>query len=238
MASLYVHIPFCEHKCIYCDFYSVAPNEGSARSALPTGRFVDSLRKEFELRSRDPRFQVSYETVFLGGGTPSLLSVEELDAILSSIRKSFALDADVEMTIETNPGTVDGRKLAAFRSLGINRISIGVQSFHEDDLRFLTRIHSSGQAKACVLDARAVGFDNVSLDLMFSLPHQTRQRWKANLEQAIDLDPSHISCYSLIVEPNTPLARMVETKQISTLSVEDDAELYEMTIDYLVSRGF
>jgi oxygen-independent coproporphyrinogen III oxidase len=238
MASLYIHIPFCEHKCIYCDFYSIAPNEGSLRSELPTTRFVESLDKELDLRSRDERFQVSYETMFLGGGTPSLLSIKELESILASVRRSFVIEPGAEITIETNPGTVNREKLQAFRSLGINRVSIGVQSFHESDLRFLTRIHSSEQAKQCVRDARAAGFENVSLDLMFALPMQTKELWQSNLEQAIALDPSHISCYSLIVEPNTPLSRMVETRQISVLGVEEDATLYELTIEQLAKHGF
>ena len=238
MASLYIHIPFCEHKCIYCDFYSIAPNESASRSELPTAHFVTRLLKEMELRSNDLRFHANYETVFLGGGTPSLLSVNELGTILDAVRRNFQFEPAAEVTLETNPGTVDRRKLEAFRSLGINRLSIGIQSFHEDDLKFLTRIHSAGQAKACVRDAWNAGFENVSLDLMFSLPHQTRERWKSNLDQAMELCPSHISCYSLIVEPNTPLANMVASKQISILSNEDDASLYEMTIGYLAERGF
>ena len=238
MASLYIHIPFCEHKCIYCDFYSIAPNEAASRSELPTTRFVESLVKELDIRSRDERFRVPYETVFLGGGTPSLLSVDDLGLILEKVSRSFRIEPDAEITVETNPGTVNRQKLEAFRTLGINRLSIGIQSFHEDDLRFLTRIHSSDQAKQCVRDAHAAGFENISIDLMFSLPHQTKERWLANLDQAMELDPAHISCYSLIVEPNTPLSNMVETRQISLLSTDQDAVLYETTIRFLAERGF
>ncbi len=238
MASLYIHIPFCEHKCIYCDFYSIAPNETASRSELPTKHFVDALSRELKLRARDKKYQDRYETLFLGGGTPSLLSIGELDVILKTVRDLFSLEPDAEVTIEANPGTVTRQKLESFRSLGINRISIGVQSFHEDDLQFLTRIHSSEEAKRCVRDAFAAGFDNVSLDLMFSLPGQTRDRWQANLDQAVELSPTHISCYSLIVEPNTPLSRMVETKQVAILTAEDDASLYELTIAYLAERGY
>jgi oxygen-independent coproporphyrinogen-3 oxidase len=238
MASLYIHIPFCEHKCIYCDFYSIAPNEAASRSELPTTRFVQSLIKELDIRSRDERFRVPYETVFLGGGTPSLLSVEDLKLILEKVFRSFRIEPEAEITIETNPGTVDRQKLEAFRTLGINRLSIGIQSFHEDDLRFLTRIHSSDQAKQCVRDAHGAGFENISIDLMFSLPHQTKKRWLSNLDQAMGLGPTHISCYSLIVEPNTPLSRMVESRQISLLSTDEDAVLYETTIRFLAERGF
>ena len=237
MASLYIHIPFCEHKCIYCDFYSVAPNENASRLELPTTRFVEMLLKELDLRAKEERFRVSYETVFLGGGTPSLLTADNLGLILKRVSDSFSIEPDAEITIETNPGTVNRQKLDAFRSLGINRLSIGVQSFHDDDLKFLTRIHSSEQARQCVRDAYAAGFENVSLDLIFSLPLQTMDRWRANLDEAMELNPSHISCYSLIVEPNTPLSHMVDARQISVLSTEEDALLYEMTIQYLADHG-
>lgn len=238
MPSLYIHIPFCEHKCIYCDFYSIAPNGASSRLELPIGRFLDGLRREIELRAQEEKFRVPYETVFFGGGTPSLLSSEELGSILGRIAASFVLEPGAEITIETNPGTVNLEKFNAFRSLGINRVSIGVQSFHDDDLRFLTRIHSSDQAKQCVRDARSAGIENVSIDLIFSLPLQTKDRWRSNLDQAMELNPSHISCYSLIVEPNTPLSEMIEARQISPLNIEEDAALYEMTISYLADNGY
>jgi oxygen-independent coproporphyrinogen-3 oxidase len=238
VASLYLHIPFCEHKCIYCDFYSIAPGEGLERSELPTGRFLEALKKEITLRASAGDSRTSYETIFFGGGTPSLLSALELGAILEQLAGCFSIDPNAEITLETNPGTVDPQKLGEFRSLGINRLSIGVQSFHEDDLQFLTRIHSSGAAKQCVRDAYAAGFKNVSIDLIFSLPSQTTDRWVSNLDQAMELNPTHISCYSLIVEANTPLFRMVENKQVSLLSREVDADLYELTIAYLTGRGY
>jgi len=144
----------------------------------------------------------------------------------------------VEITLETNPGTVDKQKLQAFHSAGINRMSMGIQSFFDDDLKFLTRIHTAAQAKQCVRDAYAAGFTNVSFDLIFSLPSQTLRRWKSNLQQAIELQPVHISCYSLIVEPGTPLFTMVQSKQVSLLDTEHDAALYEWTMEYLSSHAF
>ena len=238
MASLYLHIPFCEHKCIYCDFYSIAPMDGSWRDALPTRRFVEALKKEIELRAVANEPGMTYDTVFFGGGTPSLLSPEELAAILEHLARHFSLEHNAEITVETNPGTVDRQKLGQFRSLGVNRLSIGVQSFHDDDLQFLTRIHSAQEAKRCVRDGFDSGFDNVSIDLIFSLPQQTTERWMSNLEQALELNPSHISCYSLIVEANTPLNRMVESKQVSLLSADTDAALYETTITFLRGHGY
>jgi oxygen-independent coproporphyrinogen-3 oxidase len=238
LASLYIHIPFCEHKCIYCDFYSIAPNESRPHAGLSTRRFIESLKREIVLRAQEERFRVPYATLFLGGGTPSLLSLDELGEIFDALVRSFSIERDAEITIEANPGTVDLEKFRAYRQLGINRVSMGVQSFHDDDLRFLTRIHSSDQTKRCVHDAGAAGFENVSIDLMFALPGQTRERWRSNLDEAVRLHPTHISCYSFIVEPHTPLARMVEAKQVSLLSIDEDAALYESTMEYLSACGY
>ncbi len=230
MASLYLHIPFCEHKCIYCDFYSLESREWQSM-------FVDALCREAE------SFSSSYdgeevETIFLGGGTPSLLTPGELEQILSVLHRRFSIRSDAEVTLETNPGTVDAEKLRAFRSLGINRLSIGIQSFHDDDLRFLTRIHSSEQARACVRLAREIGFPFVNLDLIFALPGQTMERWQQNLEEAVRLGTDHISAYSLIVERNTPLFRMVETGTVSVLPIETEADMYLLTMEFLRANGF
>ncbi len=238
MPSLYLHIPFCEHKCIYCDFYSIAPKETPERYDALVNRFLEALKREIVLRAEEPLFQSSYETIFFGGGTPSLLSPSSIEEILNLLADKFSIEANAEITLETNPGTVDLEKLKAFRSAGVNRISIGIQSFHDDDLKFLSRIHSAQHAKECVRNAFRAGFENVSFDLIFALPSQTLERWKSNLEQAVELEPAHLSCYSLIVEPGTPLARMVQTKQVTTLSTERDAELYEFTIDFLSQHGY
>jgi oxygen-independent coproporphyrinogen-3 oxidase len=238
MASFYLHIPFCEHKCIYCDFYSIAPaGSGETHSSLIDG-FLSALETEIQLRAEDKRFHESVETIFFGGGTPSLLHPSEIEKILNLLASRFSIQANAEITLETNPGTVDKQKIKGFHSAGINRISMGIQSFYNDDLRFLTRIHTASEAKQCVLDAYTAEFKNVSFDLIFSLPNQSLQRWKSNLEQAIELQPTHISCYSLIVEPGTPLFNMVQSKQVTPLDTDSDAELYEFTIDFLTSHGF
>jgi oxygen-independent coproporphyrinogen-3 oxidase len=238
MASLYLHIPFCEHKCIYCDFYSLAPAEsGDTHTSLVNG-FLSALETEIQLRADDNRFHEPIETIFFGGGTPSLLHPSEIEKILNLLASRFSIQTNTEITLETNPGTVDIQKLKAFSSAGVNRISMGIQSFFDDDLRFLTRIHTASEAKQCVGDAYAAGFNNVSFDLIFSLPGQSLMRWKSNLEQALELQPTHISCYSLIVEPETPLFNMVQAKQVTLLDADTDAELYEFTIDFLTSHGF
>lgn len=238
MSSLYLHIPFCEHKCIYCDFYSIAPSETGASDDALVLRFLGALDTEIAVRGGDPTFRATYETVFFGGGTPSLLSPTAVGSILERLNRTFSLCDNAEITLETNPGTVDLRKLREFRAAGVNRISFGIQSFHEKDLQFLTRIHNANEAKENVRNAFNAGFENVSFDLIFALPGQTQQLWTSNLQQALELRPTHISCYSLIVEPNTPLYRMVQAKQVAPLNVEEDAAMYETTMETFSAAGY
>jgi oxygen-independent coproporphyrinogen-3 oxidase len=230
MASLYIHIPFCEKKCLYCDFYSVE-NHGKM------DEFIRALKKEIVLY-KEYGTKESFETIFFGGGTPSLLSPRVMEEILDDVHAAFPIERNAEVTIEANPGTVDLAKLKAYKSLGINRLSFGVQSFFEDELKFLSRIHSVEEAKQSVRWAHEAGFENISIDLIFALPGQTTERWKENLRQAIELGTHHISAYSLIVEDNTPLARMVKAKVVSPLPVETEAEMYEFTMEFLEKNGF
>ncbi|MBN1398066.1 MAG: radical SAM family heme chaperone HemW [Bacteroidetes bacterium] len=238
MASIYIHIPFCEHKCIYCDFYSVVPAETGTEGYSQRQQYISSLKAEIEILAENKSCNESIGTIFFGGGTPSLLHPSEIEQILDTLAAHFSIEAGAEITLEANPGTVDKNKLADFRTAGINRISIGIQSFHDDDLKFLTRIHSSSEAKKCVKDASEAGFENISFDLIFSLPGQTLSRWKSNLEQAVELQPAHISCYSLSVEPKTPLFYMIQSRQAAQVEMERDADLYEFTIDFLSSHGY
>jgi oxygen-independent coproporphyrinogen-3 oxidase len=199
--------------------------------------FLNALHREIELH-RSVGDGVTFETIFFGGGTPSLLSPVQLGSILGKLRDVYDIAEDAEITLETNPGTVTREKLQGFKSLGVNRLSIGIQSFHEDELKFLSRIHDARQAIQCVEFAREAGFENLSVDLIFSIPGQTLSLWESNLEQALSLAPQHISAYSLIVEEHTPLARLVASKQVSPNPVEEEAEMYEFTMEFLGSRGF
>ncbi len=230
MPSLYLHIPFCEKKCLYCDFYSVENLSGM-------DDFLKALAGEIERYSPYGEGR-RFDTVFFGGGTPSLLRPEQLRVLLSRLRSHFEILPDAEVTLETNPGTVDAGMLRAYRDLGVNRLSIGIQSFDPDELKFLSRIHDSADAIRCYTDARTAGFENVSLDLIYSLPGQTLDRWEANLRRAVDLGPDHLSAYSLIVEDHTPLARMVEAKLVSPNPSEAEAAMYEFTMDFLAARGY
>lgn len=222
MASLYFHIPFCEKKCLYCDFYSLETS-----TALED--FLSALAREIAACGDDSRRE-PVETVFFGGGTPSLLTVSQLERILDRVRSTFSLAADAEITLEANPGTVDSDKLRAYRVLGVNRVSLGIQSFNDDELRFLTRIHDRRQAHAAIRDARAAGFENISLDLIYSLPGQTPDQWEATLRTALDYEPAHLSAYALIVEDQTPLARLVAAGEVTPAPAEAEAALYEMTM--------
>jgi oxygen-independent coproporphyrinogen-3 oxidase len=177
-------------------------------------------------------------TVYFGGGTPSLLSPEAIAALLDIIAKHYPLSAQTEITLESNPGTLKEDKITAVKAAGINRLSIGIQSFHDDDLQFLTRIHNSDEAEKAVYRAADAGFRNINIDLIFNLPHETQQKWMYNLRKAASLPITHISAYSLIVEDNTPLKRMVESGAAALGDDSFDAELYLQTIHFLEESGF
>jgi oxygen-independent coproporphyrinogen-3 oxidase len=228
--SLYLHIPFCEKKCLYCDFYSI-------ENRSQTGRFLRALESELARRGEEYG-RPAVDTVFFGGGTPSLLTPAELGGVMKAIRASFRLSAGAEVTVETNPGTVAPPTLREYREHGVNRLSIGIQSFRPDELRFLDRIHDPGQARACVMAAREAGFDNVSIDLIFALPGQRLDAWKETLEKGVALAPDHISAYSLIVEPTTPLFRLVQEGTVVPAGREVEADLYEYTMEYLAAEGY
>ncbi len=177
-------------------------------------------------------------SIFFGGGTPSLMEPDYISEILESIKTNFVVRDDAEVTLETNPGTVSLEKLKKFRTAGINRISIGIQSFDNNDLKFLTRIHNSETAIKTVKDASDAGFENISLDLIFNLPGQTKRKWIKNLEQAVKLSIKHISAYSLILERGTTLNKMVLDGKVKIRDEDYDAELYQSTIDFITSKGF
>jgi oxygen-independent coproporphyrinogen III oxidase len=225
--GLYVHIPFCSAICNYCNF-----NRGLYDEALKT-RYVAALRQEI---ARAP-FGLQADTIFFGGGTPSLLEPEEIGSIIQAIRDRFELSADDEVTLETNPETVDRDKLERFRGAGVNRISFGVQSFQDDELKRLGRIHSAGRARAAVREARAAGFDNVSLDLMMWLPGQSVETWLANVDALVEAAPDHASLYLLELYPNAPLKEEMARGGWSLAPDEDAAEMYLRAMARLEEAG-
>jgi oxygen-independent coproporphyrinogen III oxidase len=230
-SGLYIHIPFCDHKCIYCDFYSIITSDN-----IPS--FFTSLKREIDYYSAKYSNDHLFTSVFFGGGTPSLMAPLDLEDILSYAKKRFSISADAEITMETNPGTVTPEKLNHFLEAGINRISIGIQSFDDNDLKFLTRIHDKQTAKETVCNAAEAGFKNISIDLIFNLPGQSKEKWLKNLSQAVSLPINHISTYSLILERGTILSKLVLDGIVKMQDDDYDADLYELTIDFLTSRGF
>jgi oxygen-independent coproporphyrinogen-3 oxidase len=229
--SLYLHIPFCTAKCGYCDFNSYAGHE----HMIPS--YTEVLVHEAKLW-RSATAGRTVHTVFFGGGTPSLTPLNELRPIVDGLRDAFDLAPDAEMTVESNPGSLDDEYLRGLRDLGVNRLSIGVQSFHDDELRALDRIHSAQDAKEAFRAARAAGFDNVNLDLIYGLPEQPLERWQESAEQALALAPEHLSLYALTVEEGTPLARNVARGRTPAPDPDMQAEQYEWTQDRLAHAGY
>jgi oxygen-independent coproporphyrinogen III oxidase len=224
--GVYVHIPFCSAICNYCNF-----NRGLYDAALKT-RYIAALREEIARAEAG-----GADTIFFGGGTPSLLQPEEIGAIIQSVRDRFDLASDAEITLETNPETVDREKLERFRGAGVNRISFGVQSFQDAELQRLGRIHSADRARAAVREARAAGFDNVSLDLMMWLPGQSVERWLSNVDALIEAGPDHASLYLLELYPNAPLKEDMARAGWSQAPDDDAAEMYLQAMERLERAG-
>lgn len=231
----YLHIPFCEKKCTYCDFYSI-------ESTGLIDRFVAALKKEIVRRATTQTPTTtptkSYTSVFFGGGTPSLLTPSQLSDILDTVRANVDLADDCEITMECNPGTITLEKLEGYRAAGVNRLSFGVQSFVPEELQFLTRIHSPEQADEAMALARAAGFTNVNMDLMFALPPQTMDSLSFSLSRLLSLQPDHISAYSLIFEPGTPLNAQKIKGLVVPHEEELDADMYAYVMRTLLEAGY
>ena len=234
--SLYLHLPFCVRKCRYCDFLS-GPYDAAVRR-----RYLRALETEIRLSAEtfgNGNGRLSADTVFLGGGTPSLLDADELAHLMAVLSESFRILPGAEITMECNPGTVGREKLLAFREAGINRLSIGVQSFRDEELKLLGRIHTAEEARKCVLYARWAGFDNISLDLISALPGQNIDQWMESLREAAALAPEHISAYSLILEDGTPLKEAALEGKLPRLPDEDeDRKMYHETRSFLAEHGY
>ncbi|MDD3826766.1 MAG: radical SAM family heme chaperone HemW [Anaerolineae bacterium] len=225
--GLYIHVPFCLARCAYCDFNSYA-----GQKDLWDG-YVRALAGEME--GAGPARAGS---VYVGGGTPTVLPVALLAEILGAARRSFTLDGDAEVSIEANPGTVDGPALGRLRELGVNRLSLGVQSLDEDELRLLGRIHSAGQAIEAFHAARQAGLENVNLDLIYGLPGQSMATWRASLSRALEMGPEHLSLYALSLEEGTPLASRVLRGELPVPDPDVAAEMYEWAEAACAAAGY
>jgi oxygen-independent coproporphyrinogen-3 oxidase len=232
MSGLYLHIPFCRKACHYCNFHF-------STSLSTKESMVAAICCELELvRRSDYLSSDPLETIYFGGGTPSLLSEEELGTILLKIRSLFSVDQDPEVTLEANPDDINPALLLSWRKLGINRLSIGVQSFFQEDLEFMNRTHSADQALRCLRDAKAAGFDNLSIDLIYGVPGMTDEKWAANVGMAIQEGVPHLSCYALTVEPSTALAVMIKTHRAPDVDPEVQATQFLYLTQRLEAAGY
>ena len=230
IASVYIHIPYCVRKCAYCDFESYAGRLADA------DEYVARVLQEME-RARGEYGNLGVPTLYIGGGTPSLLSPDQLSRLLDGAARFFSLDANAEISMEANPGTVDAAKLRAFRSAGVNRISFGAQASQTGLLALLGRVHTWPEAVLAVDDAFEAGISNINLDLMYALPGQTAEDFAETLDAALSLPVSHLSCYSLILEEGTPLTRRVEAGTLPEPRDEDSVRMQRLALEKTRAAG-
>ena len=230
MAGIYLHIPFCRQACHYCNFHF-------STSLNRKNDFITALLREMELRQgytgREP-----IETIYFGGGTPSLLEAGELEAVLGHVHDLFPVAPGAEITLEANPDDIDAARLQAWRKAGVNRLSIGIQSFFEEDLQWMNRAHTAVQAASCIRIARAEGFDNISIDLIYGGPTLPDSHWQANVDQAIGLQVPHLSCYALTVEPRTALDKMIHQHKKQDVDPDDQARQFLLLMDWTARAGY
>ena len=230
MAGIYVHIPFCRRKCLYCNFFSLP-------SLKYRERFLDALKEEIFLR-RNYLGGNSLETIYFGGGTPSLLKAGEIASVLETLHTYFMFTGNMEITLEANPDDIEPELLREYLSMGINRLSIGIQSFFDDDLQYLNRTHSGQRAEESIAEAKAAGFSNISLDLIYGIPTLTPEKWEKNLEKSFSLDVPHISTYSLTVEPKTALDLLIRKKKMPGPDEEQVLEHFRILMQKMKEHGF
>ena len=219
--EVYIHVPFCKSRCLYCDFFSTTALDKREQ-------YVQAV-----IREAQERVKGNVSTIYFGGGTPSMLSVEQLTQILNAIGAQAQ-----EITLEANPGDLTKEKLRALRAAGFNRLSIGIQSFRDKELQLIGRRHSADEARAAVKMAQAAGFDNISIDLMYALPGQTTTDWQYNIDEALKLNVQHISCYCLTYEPHTALTRLIENGTLSPADEDTENEMYDLLCNRLKDSGF
>ena len=230
MAGIYIHIPFCKKRCIYCDFFSTTQSEKKPA-------YVHALCQELDMR-KDYLEGEDIETIYLGGGTPSQLTQKELEEIFSSLYNIYKVKEDAEITLEANPDDLTPEYIHMLRTLPINRISMGIQTFQEETLKLLHRRHTAQQAIEAVKHCREAGFQNISIDLMYGLPGETLDTWKQDLQQAIALHPEHISAYHLIYEEGTALWKLREQNQVEEADEDLSVTLFKTLIEELTHAGY
>lgn len=230
MAGIYIHIPFCKKLCFYCDFYHVI-------SADNNSSFIDALLSEASLR-KDYLENETVSTIYLGGGTPSVFSIKDLETILNHINKLFSVADNCEITVELNPDDVQPAYLEGLKNLNINRISLGIQSWRDSDLKMLNRRHNSAQAVLALKETLSAGFENVTIDLIYGIPGMSLKEWESNLDFSFSFDIKHLSAYHLTFEPGTVFGKMLEKGAISEIDENDSASQFNILIEKAESEGF
>jgi oxygen-independent coproporphyrinogen-3 oxidase len=227
-AGLYIHIPFCHRKCPYCDFYSITD-----LSLQPT--FLDALANEMNMTHDLDKV---FDTLYIGGGTPSVLNKNIINNIIKTARESFTILSDAEITLEINPGTVTLEQLKGYRQASVNRLNIGVQSFNSANLKFLQRIHTAKEARMAIQWALMAGYENIGLDLIYGIPGQTTSSWLKDLRSAVEFLPQHLSCYMLSYEPNTTMYKYLQNNTVKPLPEPMVCEFFETTQSFLNANNF
>jgi oxygen-independent coproporphyrinogen-3 oxidase len=230
MAGIYIHIPFCKQACHYCNFHF-------STSVNLKNDFLHALLKEAEMR-KDYANGEKINTVYFGGGTPSLLRPEELNAIMQKIFRVFDVAKDAEITFEANPDDISFAQLLDWKMAGVNRLSIGIQSFFKEDLEWMNRAHDEKQAMDAIVLSKSAGIDNISIDLIYGTPTLSDARWMQNLQTATELGIPHLSCYALTVEPRTALDSLIRNKKLTAVNNEDQARQFLLMTDYLATAGY
>ena len=230
MAGIYIHIPFCLSKCAYCGFYSIP-------SLKRKDEFLEALKQEIVTR-KDELHGEKVGTVYFGGGTPSILKVEEIETILKILHEHFEIDPEAEITLEANPDTLSLDYLVSLRKLGVNRLSIGIQSFFDNDLQYLSRRHDAQHAQQCVAWAKEAGFENISLDLIYGLPTSDADQWNRNLDRFLAMEVPHLSAYALTLEPNSILTKQIEMGKTMPVNEDDAVRDYEILCQRMAQAGF
>ncbi|MCK5028289.1 MAG: radical SAM family heme chaperone HemW [Bacteroidales bacterium] len=230
MAGIYLHIPFCKRKCAYCDFYSIA-------NTKLTENFVEAICMEIESQKHFLEKE-TIQTIYFGGGTPSILSEIQIEKILNTIHKHFNVGKKNEITLEANPDDLSENYLKAIKKLGVNRLSVGIQSFNERDLLLMKRKHSVNQAVTAVKMAQELGFGNISIDLIYGLPDLTKKKWEENIDKALNLNIQHISAYHLTIEPNTLFQKMYKSEKLNLPTEDESLVQFKMLIDKTAKNGF
>lgn len=232
MAGIYIHIPFCRQACNYCNFHF-------STSLHYKNDFIAGLLKEIELQSKASYLQDQpVETIYFGGGTPSILQIDELKQIMQQLHDYFTIDPSAEITLEANPDDVNEEKLPGWKQLGINRLSIGIQSLFEEDLRWMNRAHTAEEAKQVISKARAAGFNSFTVDLIYGTPGLTDEKWLYNLNWVLHQNINHISCYALTVEEKTPLDKQIRQHQKQDIDPEQQSRQFLLLMDHLQQAGF